>query len=115
MSKSVAVVMPAYNEARVIPTVISRIPCEIDGMTVLPIVVDDGSNDGTAETARRSGALVVRHLTNLGVGAATITGLEAAQKLNAHVIVTMDSSPRVASDTHVYSIVRPRSRRMNRP
>ena len=91
MSKSVAVVMPAYNEARVIPTVISRIPSEIDGMTVLPIVVDDGSNDGTAETARRSGALVVRHLTNLGVGAATITGLEAAQKLNAHVIVTMDS------------------------
>jgi UDP-N-acetylglucosamine---dolichyl-phosphate N-acetylglucosaminyltransferase len=33
----------------------------------------------------------VRHLTNLGAGAATATGLRAAQKLNADVIVTMDS------------------------
>src|SRR5947208_1557885 len=91
MTTSVAVVMPAYNEARVIGNVISRIPSEIDGMTVLPIVVDDGSKDGTADVAGRSGAFVVRHLTNLGVGAATVTGLRAAQKLNANVIVTMDS------------------------
>jgi glycosyltransferase involved in cell wall biosynthesis len=83
--------MPAYNEARVIGNVISRIPSEIDGMTVFPIVVDDGSKDGTADAARQSGAFVVRHLTNLGVGAATVTGLRAAQKLNANVIVTMDS------------------------
>src|ERR1051326_4180590 len=91
MSKSIAVVMPAYNEAGMISSVISRIPSEIDGMTVVPIVVDDGSKDGTADAARRSGALVIRHLTNLGVGAATITGLRAAQKLNARVIVTLDS------------------------
>ncbi len=91
MSKLVAVVMPAHNEARVISDVLSRIPSEIDGMTVVPIVVDDGSTDSTADAARRSGALVVRHLTNLGVGAATITGLRAAQQLHAHLIVTMDS------------------------
>jgi glycosyltransferase involved in cell wall biosynthesis len=91
MSKSIAVVMPAYNEAGVISSVLSRIPPEIDGMAVLPIVVDDGSRDGTADAARRSGALVVRHMTNLGVGAATVTGLRAAQSLNAHVIVMMDS------------------------
>src|SRR5438876_6972889 len=91
MPKSIAVVMPAYNEARVISSVLSRIPSEIDGMAVMSIVVDDGSKDGTAEQARRSGAVVVRHITNLGTGAATITGLRAAQKLNADVIVTMDS------------------------
>ena len=91
MSKSIAVVMPACNEAGVIASVISRIPSEINGMTVFTIVVDDGSKDRTADAARRSGAFVVRHLTNLGVGAATITGLRAAQKLDAHVIVTMDS------------------------
>jgi glycosyltransferase involved in cell wall biosynthesis len=34
---------------------------------------------------------VVRHLTNLGVGAATLTGLRAAQELGADIIVTMDS------------------------
>jgi glycosyltransferase involved in cell wall biosynthesis len=91
MSKSIAVVMPACNEAGVIASVISRIPAEINGMTVFTIVVDDGSKDRTADAARRSGAFVVRHLTNLGVGAATITGLRAAQKLDAHVVVTMDS------------------------
>ena len=83
--------MPAHNESRVITGVLSRIPSEIDGMAVVSIVVDDGSKDGTADQARRSGAVVVRHLTNLGTGAATITGLRAAQKLNADIIVTMDS------------------------
>src|SRR5579862_6091456 len=91
MTKSVAVIMPAYNEARVISSVLSRIPSEIDGMAVISIVVDDGSRDGTADAARQTGALVLRHITNLGVGAATITGLRAAQQLNAHIIVTMDS------------------------
>src|SRR5215510_10091829 len=91
MPKTIAVVMPAYNEARVIAGVLSRISSEIDGMAVVPIVVDDGSKDGTADTARHSGAVVVKHLTNLGAGAATITGLRAAQKLNADVIVMMDS------------------------
>src|SRR5256885_719118 len=91
MGKSIAVVMPAYNEARVISSVLSRLPSEIDGMAVIPVVVDDGSRDGTADAARRSGALVIRHLTNLGVGAATITGFRAALELNAHIIVTMDS------------------------
>ena len=86
-----AVIMPAHNEAGVISSVIGRIPSEIDGMSVTAVVVDDGSTDGTAEAARRSGALVVRHVTNLGVGAATLTGFRAARMLNADVIVTMDS------------------------
>ena len=91
MPKSIVVVMPAFNEARVIASVVSRIPSEIDGMAVVPVVVDDGSKDDTAAAARSSGAVVVRHLTNLGAGAATITGLQAAQKLNADFIVIMDS------------------------
>lgn len=85
------VVMPAYNEAAVIGTVLSRIPARIGAFQTIPLVVDDGSTDSTGELARRAGALVVRHMTNLGVGAATITGLKAAQQLNADVIVTMDA------------------------
>jgi glycosyltransferase involved in cell wall biosynthesis len=83
--------MPAHNEERVLSDVMSRIPSRIDGMRVVPIVVDDGSSDRTADVARRSGAFVLTHLTNLGVGAATITGLRAAQQLGADIIVTMDS------------------------
>jgi glycosyltransferase involved in cell wall biosynthesis len=83
--------MPAHDEERVLSDVMARIPSRIDGMLVVPIVVDDGSSDRTAEVARRSGAFVLTHLTNLGVGAATITGLRAAQQLGADIIVTMDS------------------------
>ena len=90
-AKTVAVVMPARNEAAVIGSVIARIPRRMDAMEVIPIVVDDGSTDRTAEIARSEGACVVRHLTNLGVGAATITGLRAARELACDIIVTMDS------------------------
>lgn len=83
--------MPAHNEQAVIGKVLSRLAAHIDDMKVVPLVVDDGSTDSTADVARASGALVVRHLTNLGVGAATITGLRAAKELEADIIVTMDS------------------------
>jgi len=88
---TVAIIMPARNEAAAIGHVLSRIPRQIDGMAVVPIVVDDGSSDQTARIARQGGARVVRHLTNLGVGAATRTGFQAALVLGAGIIVTMDS------------------------
>jgi len=88
---TVVIVMPALNEAAVIGTVLSKIPVRIDSYTTVPVVVDDGSTDATGEIARRCGAYVLRHVTNLGVGAATITGLKAARQLHADIIVTMDA------------------------
>jgi glycosyltransferase involved in cell wall biosynthesis len=90
-AKTVAVVLPAHNEAGVIGSVLARIPSRIESFDVISIVVDDGSKDSTSAAARRQGAYVVRHLTNLGVGAATVTGLRAARMLNPDVIVTMDA------------------------
>jgi glycosyltransferase involved in cell wall biosynthesis len=90
-SKRIAVIIPAKNEAGVIRQVLSRIPLQIDGMDVSSIVVDDGSADNTAAIARDCGAYVLSHLTNLGVGAATRTGLSAALALDAGIIVTMDA------------------------
>jgi glycosyltransferase involved in cell wall biosynthesis len=89
--KTVAVVMPAHNEAAVIGSVLARIPSRIESFDVISIVVDDGSTDSTADAARRQGAYVVRHLANLGVGAATVTGLRAARALNPDIIVTIDA------------------------
>ena len=86
-----AVVIPAHNESAAIGQVLFRIPAQIADMDVARIVVDDGSTDGTAQIAEANGAYVVRHLTNLGVGAATITGLRAAQSLDADIIVTIDA------------------------
>ncbi len=91
MNPTIAVVIPAHNEAGAIGSVLSRIPLDVNAMTVVTVVVDDGSTDGTAAVAHRNGAHVVKHITNLGVGAATRTGLMAAQRLDAAIIVTMDA------------------------
>ena len=88
---TVVIVMPAFNEAAVIGTVLSRIPAKIDTFNTVPIVVDDGSADATGDIARKAGAHVIRHMANLGVGAATITGLRAAKQIEADIIVTMDA------------------------
>ena len=74
-------------------------------MSVMPVVIDDGSSDNTSNIARQNGAVAFRHITNLGVGAATITGLRAAQHLNADVIVTMDADGQHDPD-EIQSLVR---------
>jgi glycosyltransferase involved in cell wall biosynthesis len=83
----VCVVIPAYNEARVIARVV--IDLEHAGYSVL--VVDDGSTDATADIARAAGAAVVRHPFNLGQGAALQTGIEYALADSADVIITFDA------------------------
>jgi glycosyltransferase involved in cell wall biosynthesis len=90
-AKTVAVVIPARNEAPIIAAVLANVPAEIRSFKVLPLVIDDGSDDDTMRAAQRAGAHVVRHITNLGVGAATITGFRAGLQLGADVIVTMDA------------------------
>lgn len=90
MSDSLAVyiVIPAYNEATIIQSVIA----EIRGAGYENIViVDDGSSDNTFEKAQEiSGITVLRHKINRGKGAATKTGVEASKLLGADIIVTMD-------------------------
>ncbi len=75
------VVLPVLNEAEALPWVLGRIP---DGFA--PIVVDNGSTDGSGALAERLGAQVVAELRP-GFGAACFAGLEAAQ---ADVVCFMD-------------------------
>src|SRR5262249_14627543 len=82
------IVVPAYNEARVLSGVISDL--KRDGQREI-IVVDDGSSDATAEVAAGCGAVVLRHPINLGQGAALQTGVEFALARGAEVIVTFDA------------------------
>jgi glycosyltransferase involved in cell wall biosynthesis len=55
------------------------------------IVVDDGSEDATAEEAAKGGALVIRHAINRGQGAALKTGTLAALQLGADYVVHIDA------------------------
>ncbi len=85
----VYVVLPAWNEAKVLQDVLTEI--RSTGYSNI-IVVDDGSKDATFEVAKSiPGATVLQHRLNRGKGAATKTGIEAAKLLSADIIVTMDS------------------------
>lgn len=85
------VIIPALNEEKTLARVIQRIPHRIDGVRSTDVVVvDDGSDDNTVPCAYEAGARVVRHHVNLGVGAALATGMDAALRLGADVIVNMD-------------------------
>jgi glycosyltransferase involved in cell wall biosynthesis len=88
----IAVIMPAYNEAKRLAPVLARLPKVINGHEVLPIVVDDGSRDATSKVAKSaSGITVIRHQTNLGKGAAVKTGCDAAYLMGADIFVLMDT------------------------
>lgn len=79
--RAVSVIIPAYNEG---PHVASQIRAVRDVLerTDWPfeiIVVDDGSDDGTAEAAAAEGVRVLRHRRNRGYGAALKRGIDAAR------------------------------------
>lgn len=80
-------VIPAYNEAKRVGNVVQSARQYVDDV----IVVDDGSTDGTAAAAHAAGAHVVRHAENSGAGAATMTGIEAARRMGASSVVTLDA------------------------
>ncbi|MEL7543267.1 MAG: glycosyltransferase family 2 protein, partial [Pseudomonadota bacterium] len=71
--QSVAVVIPALNEAGAIGRVLDDIPHWVD----LLVVADNGSSDGTPEIAADHGATVV-HEPQAGYGAACLRGIAAA-------------------------------------
>ena len=82
--KRVSVVIPAYNEAETIGTVIEKAMKYADEI----IVVDDGSTDKTGEIAAKKGAKVIRHKENKGYIEALRTGFKAA---TGDIIVTLDA------------------------
>ncbi len=81
------VVIPAYNEARVIHDVVA----EVLGLGVHVVVVDDCSRDGTAAALADLPCAVLRHRVNLGQGAALQTGVEYASRSGAAFVVTFDA------------------------
>jgi glycosyltransferase involved in cell wall biosynthesis len=86
--RSVAVVVPAFDEERLIGTTLAGIPEFVDHV----FVVDDASNDATAERARSSGDArleVISHERNQGVGAAILTGYQRALAAGIDVTCVM--------------------------
>jgi len=94
-----AIVIPAYNESVTIDQVIQQVrSVELPGIEKMVIVVDDGSSDKTGEIARSKGVVVIRHLLNRGAGGALGTGIEAALRIGADVVVTFDADGQHSPD-----------------
>lgn len=106
--RNVFVVLPAYDEEPNIGSLLSRIreTMEEEGIAFTVIVVDDGSRDGTAkvveEQAARMPVVLLRHRTNLGLGATIRDGLHKAASAAGprDIVVTMD-----ADETHTPGLI----------
>ena len=83
----VCAVIPAYQEEGRIGGVVSEALRYVGEV----IVVDDGSQDRTADEAREAGATVVRHETNLGKGAALLRGFREARAAGFESAVALDA------------------------
>jgi glycosyltransferase involved in cell wall biosynthesis len=106
--KTVAVVVPAYDEATLIVETLATIPGFVDRI----FVVDDCSRDATADRARDvddARVEVIRHERNQGVGAAIVTGYRRALAERVDVTAGMAGDNQMAPD-ELESIVGPVAR-----
>jgi len=90
-NKLVAIVIPSYNEAKNIASVISGIPKFVDHI----VVVDDASKDNTSEVVRNLSndnkrLVLLQNSKNLGCGGALATGYKWAIENNIDIAVRMD-------------------------
>jgi len=85
--------IPCFNEADQIADTLAAIPKVVAGADVVEtLVIDDGSDDGTAEIAAAAGAdHVVRIPRNQGLARTFMTGLEACLERGADIIVNCDA------------------------
>lgn len=102
-------VIPARNEEKNIFRVVKKAGRYVDSIAL----IDDGSTDRTAMLGEKAGATVLRHIVNLGKGAALKTGCDFAVRNGAKFIVVLDSDaqhnpediPRFAEKLKKYDIV----------
>ncbi len=85
--KGVFVVIPAYNEG----AVLSQTVDELSSYNFTVVVVDDGSSLPASQFLQNRPIHYLRHLTNLGQGAALQTGMDYALLNGADVIVHFDA------------------------
>jgi glycosyltransferase involved in cell wall biosynthesis len=85
-SQTVAVI-PAYHDEKHIGDIVRRTGQQLDHV----LVIDDGSNDGTAQRARDAGAEVIVHNQNRGKGEAIKTGLRHCLAREVTWVILLDS------------------------
>jgi glycosyltransferase involved in cell wall biosynthesis len=95
--KRVAVVVPAHNEEKLVAETVAAIPGFVDRV----YIVDDASEDDTAERARAIAderVEVIQHERNQGVGAAIVSGYKRAIEERADVTAVMAADNQMDPD-----------------
>lgn len=99
--------MPALNEEDGISEVIKSLPKQIEGIDeVKVLVIDDGSTDSTAKIAKESGADVVSHGSNKGVGSAFQSAVQYSLENGGDILVSIDADRQFNSD-QIPHIIKP--------
>ncbi|MBS3097665.1 glycosyltransferase family 2 protein [Candidatus Woesearchaeota archaeon] len=86
-ASNVWVIIPAYNEEKRISEVIKKIKKYANKV----VVIDDGSKDKTYDAAKRLNVIALKHIVNLGKGAALKTGCDFALKRGAEAFIAIDA------------------------
>jgi glycosyltransferase involved in cell wall biosynthesis len=97
----VIIQIPCFNEEQTLPLALADLPRKLPGISKVEwLVIDDGSQDDTADVAKKHGVdYVVRHTRNMGLARAFMTGLDACISLGADIIVNTDADNQyVAAD-----------------
>lgn len=84
--RSIAIVIPAFNERPTIAEVVKR----ARPFSNIIFVIDDGSHDGTYTAVEGLPVRVIRHTVNRGKGASLVSGFKAALALDVEAVVTLD-------------------------
>lgn len=95
--RRVWVVMPMFNEVRHVCHTLRGLPGWVSGV----VLVDDGSNDGSAAEVKKLSdprVRIVTHHERRGVGAALSSGLGAVCETDAQVVVTMDADGQMSAE-----------------
>ncbi len=86
---NICVILPTYNEEKIIEKVIKDFKCQPNTKNIL--VIDNNSKDRTAEIAKKSGAKVIQKEKNTGFSHSCIMGYREALKTDSNIIVLVDS------------------------
>jgi polyprenyl-phospho-N-acetylgalactosaminyl synthase len=96
------VIIPAYNEG----AVLSQTVDELSFYKFNVVVVDDGSSVPAAQFLQNRPVHYLRHLTNLGQGAALQTGMDYALQNGASIIVHFDADGQHSPEL-IYKLIEP--------
>ena len=90
-TKELLLIMPAYNEEACIGKFLEQLEAPEIANIADVLVIDDGSSDNTGRIVKEKNHTLIRHVYNMGYGAALMTGYKYAIRRNYKYVIQIDS------------------------